>query len=201
MTKLNELLRLDLQFFAEDGGDGSEGQSQGGADDGAEKKSEKIEFTAEQQAHIDALVKDRLRRAKEKEDKAVADAKAEAERKELEKANEFKTLYEQERATREQSEARIAEIEAKALAAELHAKKQSLVLAEGYSADNLTDILEFINGNDEEEIKASIERFKKVSPPKPLPVDPSVSGGSRQTPTQKDGSDYGRELFKKVIKK
>lgn len=160
-------------------------------DNQTDENAEQPKFT---QAELERIVGERLAREKAKAEKAVADAKAEAERKKLEESNEYKALY-------EQSQARIAEIEAQAKAAELHAKKQSLVLAEGYSADNLTDILEFINGNDEEEIKASIERFKKVSPPKPLPVDPSVSGGSRQTPTQKDGSDYGRELFKKVIKK
>ncbi|MCG7345317.1 DUF4355 domain-containing protein [Sporosarcina sp. ACRSL] len=169
-TKETDLLRLNLQFFAE------------------EPPAEPPAPTYTQ-ADIDRIVGERLAREKAKADKAVEEAKAEAERKRLEEESEFKTLY-------EQSQARIAEIEAQAKAAELAAKKQSLLLEAGYSADKLADVLPFIMGADEDEVKASVERFKAVAPPTPAYVDPATGGGGRQQPEQKDPKDLGRELFK-----
>lgn len=180
-TNINDLLRLNLQYFSEEPP----------AEPPTPVDPPAPTYT---QADIDRIVGERLAREKQKAEKAVEEAKAEAERKRLEESNEFKALY-------EQSQARIAEIEAQAKAAELLAKKQSLLLEAGYPADKLADVLGFITGDDEETVKASVERFKSVAPPTPAYVDPAAGGGGRQQPEQKDASDYGRELFKKVIKK
>lgn len=164
----------------------------------AEVTETKTETTEEQpkytQADIDRIVGERLAREKAKAEKAIADAKAEAERKKLEEANEFKALYEAEKAAREQ--------EAQERQAErLETQKKSLLLEAGYSADALADLLELVTGDSDETVKASVERLVRIAPPK-NPADPAVSGGGqRQQATQKDATDYGRELFKKVIKK
>ena len=146
------------------------------------------------QADIDRIVGERLAREKSKAEKAIADAKAEAERKKLEEANEYKALYEAEKAAREQ--------EAQERQAErLETQKKSLLLEAGYSTDALADLLELVTGDSDETVKASVERLVRIAPPK-NPADPAVSGGGqRQQATQKDATDYGRELFKKVIKK
>jgi beta-glucosidase-like glycosyl hydrolase len=119
---------------------------------------------------------------------------SEAETKRLEEENRFKELY-------EQSQARIAEIEAQAKAAELLAKKQSLLLEAGYPADKLADVLGFIAGDDEETVKASVERFKSVAPPTPAYVDPAAGGGGRQQPEQKDGTEISKTVYDRIKNK
>lgn len=154
-------------------------------------ESEQPKFT---QADLDRLVGERLAREKAKTEKAVAEAKADAERKQLEEQNDFKALY-------EQSQARVAEIEAQAKATELNAKKNALLLDAGYSTDKLPDLLEFITGEDEEAVKASVEKLVRVAPPKAAPIDPAVSGGNRQQATQETLKDKGRKRFDELRSK
>jgi len=178
-TKETELLRLNLQFFSEEPP----------ADPPA---TATISMT---QAEFDRAIGERLAREKAKTEKAVEEARAEAERKRLEDEAKFKELYEAEKAAREQ-------VEAKARAAEMLAKKQALLLEAGYSADKLADIFGFITGDDEESVKASVERFKAVAPPTPAYVDPTTGGGGRQQPGQKDDSyEKARERARKLLKR
>src|SRR5690606_23716829 len=86
------------------------------------------------QADIDRIVGERLAREKAKTDKAIAEAQAEAERKKLEEASEFKALYEAEKAAREQ-------IEESARKSALETKKQTLLIGAGYDVEKLPDIL------------------------------------------------------------
>lgn len=180
-TNTNDLLRLNLQYFSEEPP----------AEPPTPADPPTPTYT---QADIDRIVGERLAREKQKAEKAVEEAKAEAERKRLEESNEFKALY-------EQSQARIAEIEAQAKAAELLAKKQSLLLEAGYPADKLADVLGFITGDDEETVKASVERFKSVAPPTPAYVDPAAGGGGRQQPEQKDGTELGKAMYERIKNK
>lgn len=181
-TKQTDLLRLNLQYFSDEPP----------AEPPTPVDPPTPTYT---QADIDRIVGERLAREKQKADKAIEEAKAEAERKRLEEENRFKELY-------EQSQATIAEIESRVQAERLATKKQSLLIEAGYPADKLADLLDFVTGDDEEGVKASVEKLVRVAPPKAPPVDPAVSsGGNRQQATQKDAGDYGRELFKKVIKK
>lgn len=143
------------------------------------------------QADIDRIVGERLAREKAKADKAIAEAKAEAERKKLEEEAEFKTLY-------EQSQARIAEIEAQAKVSELATKKQALLIEAGYPADKLADVMPFITGDDDDEVTASVERFKAVAPPTPAYVDPATGGGARKQPEQKDGTELGKAMYERI---
>lgn len=180
-TKL--LLPLNLQFFAE--GDPIDTPTD------PQPPADEPKFT---QADLERLIGERLAREKAKTQKQIDDAKAEAERIKLEEANEYKALYEAEKA-------RVAEIEAQAQAERLATKKQSLLLEAGYPADKLADLLDFVTGEDEEAVKASVEKLARVAPPKAPPIDPAVSGGGRQQATQKDPKDFGRDLFKSITKK
>lgn len=159
-----------------------------------ETEVDEVEQPKFTQADLERIVGERLAREKAKTQKQIDDAKAEAERAKLEEANEFKTLYEAEKAAREQERAQ-------ANAERLNAKKHSLLLEAGYPADKLTDLLDFVLGDDEEAVKASVEKLVRVAPPKAAPIDPAVSGGNRQQATQKDPKDYGRDLFQRVTKK
>ena len=68
-------------------------------------------FTAEQQAHIDRLVSDRLKREREKQQAAVDKAKADAEAAQAAERGEYQRLYESEKAARADYEARLRQIE------------------------------------------------------------------------------------------
>lgn len=146
------------------------------------------------QADLERIVGERLAREKAKTQKQIDDAKAEAERIKLEEANEYKALYEAEKA-------RVAEIEAQAHAERLSAKKQSLLLEAGYPADKLADLLDFVTGDDEEAVKASVEKLTRVAPPKAPPIDPAVSGGNRQAPKQDDGTELGKAMYERIKNK
>lgn len=183
------LLPLNLQFFAEEVTPPVEPEVP------EEKQTEEKTYT---QADIDRIVGERLAREKAKSQKQIEDAKAEAERKKLEEANEFKALYEAEKE-------RVAKIEAEVAAERLSAKKQRLLIEAGYASDKLPDLYELVTGKDEEEVKASIERLVRVAPPKAAPVDPSVSGGGRtnsQALNQVDASyEAAREKARKLLKR
>ncbi|MEK3887263.1 capsid assembly scaffolding protein Gp46 family protein [Bacillus sp. FSL K6-3431] len=180
-TNKPKWLRLNLQHFA-DGGDDNPTTDEPVKDETPTEP--KIEFT---QAELDALVQDRLARDRKKRED-------EAERKRLEDESEYKTLY-------EQAQQKIAEIETQAQADALKAKKQALLIEAGYTAEKLTDALEFITGEDEESMKTSVERFIKLAPPTPTYVDPSAGNGTKDTPETKDATEYGHELFARIKNK
>ena len=160
------------------------------------KETEVSEFEQPKftQADLERIVGERLAREKAKTQKQIDDAKQEAERLKLVEANEYKSLY-------EQSQARVAEIEASAQAERLNAKKQSLLLEAGYPADKLADLLDFVTGDDEEAVKASVEKLARVAPPKAAPIDPAVSGGNRQTPKQDDGTEASKAMYDRIKNK
>lgn len=147
------------------------------------------------QEDIDRIVGERLAREKQKTEKAVAEAKAESERKKLEESNEFKTLY-------ESVQAELAQERQQAQAERLNAKKQSLLLEAGYPADKIADLLDFVTGDDEEAVKASVEKLIRVAPPKAAPIDPQGGRGQRQAPPQSDGGyEAAREKARKLLKR
>ena len=165
----------------------SEEQSQTGAQQSDNQSEQKIPYERFKQKVAEAnALKEKLAEFERQQ--------SEAETKRLEEANEFKALY-------EQSQARIAEIEAQAKATELNAKKQSLLLEAGYTADKLADLLDFVTGDDEEGVKASVEKLVRVAPPKALPVDPAVNGGNRQQPDQQDGTELGKAMYERIKNK
>lgn len=179
------LLPLNLQFFSEEPP----------AEPTPPNEPQEPEAPKYTQADIDRIVGERLAREKTKSDKAVADAKAEAERKKLEESNEFKALYEAEKQAREQ-------VERERHAERLLTTKQSLLLNEGYASDKIADLMDFVTGDDEESAKASVEKLVRVAPPKAAPVDPAQGGHLRQSPQQNDGGyEAAREKARKLLKR
>lgn len=68
-------------------------------------------FTTEQQAHIDRLIADRLKRERDKAQTAIDKAKADAEAKALADQGEYKALYEKAQADAVATAARLAQVE------------------------------------------------------------------------------------------
>ena len=68
-------------------------------------------FTAEQQAHIDRLVSERLERERKKQQAAIDKAKADAEAAQAAERGEFQKLYEAEKQARSEAEARLRQAE------------------------------------------------------------------------------------------
>jgi hypothetical protein len=177
-------LPLDLQLFAEEGG-GEGGQ------EGAEQKPAKVELTPEQQAAVDALIKDRLARQQKKFDDEKAAAQAEAERKEREKNEEYKTLY-------ESAQAELERARTEATAAALNATKTQLLVEAGYSAEQLARVSKYVIGDDEDAIKASIAEVTADMPPKASGVDPNLNNGHRQTPKPQDPMAQAKERIERL---
>lgn len=70
-----------------------------------------VTFTAEQQAHVDRLISDRLKRERERQDAAINKAKADAEAEQALKQGEFQKLYETEKAERARLDGQLRQME------------------------------------------------------------------------------------------
>lgn len=68
-------------------------------------------FTTEQQAHIDRLIADRLKREREKQQAAVDKARSDAEAKALEQQGAYKALYEKAQAEAQTAAQKLAQME------------------------------------------------------------------------------------------
>lgn len=153
---------LNLQLFAE--GDPEI--------DPQEPAPKKVEFTPEQQAAVDALIKTRLDRERKKFDDEKTAAQAEAERKEREKNEEYKALY-------ESAQAELDRARTDAKVAELNAKKTQLLVEAGYSAEQIARVSKYVIGDDEDAIKASVAEVVADMPPKAAGIDPNLNNGGR----------------------
>jgi len=120
------LLPLNLQYFSE--------EPPAEPNEPQEPNEPVITMT---QAEFDRKIGERLAREKAKADKAIQDAKDEAERQKLAEEGKFKALYEAEKQAREK-------VEQERAAERLLSTKKSLLLDAGYSADKLDDLLDFI---------------------------------------------------------
>lgn len=132
-------LRLNIQFFADEGGEDAGVDDKGGKgddkkDDEGEKKE--VDFTPEQQAKIDSLIAKTVARERANRDKDIEAAKTEAEK--LAKMNaEQKADYE-----RQQQELKLLEREAVITRRELRATALE-TLAEKGLPKQLAEILVF----------------------------------------------------------
>lgn len=177
-------LPLNLQLFGED----PEPNPQ---DPPPADPPKKAEFTPEQQAVIDALLKDRLARQQKKFEDEKAAAQAEAERKEREKNEEYKALY-------ESAQAELDRTRAEAKAAELSATKTRLLVEAGYAADQLARVGKYVTGEDEDAIKASIAEVIADMPPKASGVDPNPGNGRKPDPKPGDLTDVGKSQYERL---
>ncbi|MEK5038981.1 DUF4355 domain-containing protein [Sporosarcina sp. FSL K6-3457] len=148
-------LRLNIQFFADDGAEGADDKDKDDKGDDKkddEEKKDEAEFTKEQQAKIDALIAKTVARERANRDKAIEDARTEAEK--LAKMNaDQKAEYEQ-----QQRESKILEREADITRRELRATALE-TLAEKGLPKTLAEILVF---TDAASTNASLDAVEKA---------------------------------------
>jgi hypothetical protein len=184
--------RMFMQpLFSADGtgggaGDNGAGDNGGQGDNGTTPQGAEKTFT---QAEVDALIKDRLAREKRKAEEKADEARKEAERKALEEQGKYKEMYEQLQ----------KDLEAEKQNA-LKAKKQALLIAEGYTKEQAERYVKFIDGETDEELATALEVLKADIPPKQATyVDPATQGnGKKQEHKQEQPFDYGKSVFARL---
>lgn len=195
---LTKLLALNLQYFAEQGEeehgepDGTpEEQGGGTTPPEADNSEETTPPTDDKRIPYD--------RFKEKVDEANAlkaklaefeRQKTDAETQQLKDQEKYKELYEQAQET-------IATKEADAL----KYRKEAALVKAGYTDEQATRYLRYLEGDTDEEVSASIEVLKADIPPKQSQyVDPSAGSGGG-LPPKPDATNYGRDLLNKALGK
>jgi len=201
--KFKSFLPLELQYFADDGGQGDEPpkgdnpddqnkdpdsnkQGDGDPDDGKQKK---VEFSEDQQAQVNKLVAEAKRKAREAIQKELDDEKR---RKELEDKGEYEKLVaekdaEIERLKNERKQEKIDNVKADALR------------AANYSEDQIGKVIALVEGEEADDIKKSVDELLDIVPPKNAPNDPKSPGNHRrQEPPKDSDEDYGRSVFERV---
>lgn len=189
MIKETKWLPLNIQFFAEEGADDTPDDPPAEAQADAET-TETAATPTYTQADIDRIVGERLAREKQKAEKAVEQAKAEAERKKLEEAQEYRALY-------EKTQAELEQVRTAAKQAELDALKRQLLSEAGFKSEEIAESIDFITGDDEETVKDAVERFKRVAGPRF--VDPATTGtGTRRQPESKSADDVAADMYARI---
>lgn len=191
------LLRLNLQHFAEEHDESPEGGSntEGTPAEGEETPNQTEETPTDDkvftQAQVDAIISDRLARERKRSEDAKAEAEAEAERQRLAEAKQYKELAQ---SYKEDLEALKGDA--------LKAKKESALIKAGYTDEQVARYERYLDGETDEDIAASIEILKADIPPKKKTyVDPSVNNGESGKPSNPDATSYGKELFARAFGK
>lgn len=195
MTKINELpLRLNIQFFAEEGDDNPSETNDAASDEvetkvDAEQSGKKDEAEKAYSADdVNRIVQERLARERKK-----AEEKAEAER--LEEQGEYKDLLEKERAKVRELE------EAKALA-ERKQSIQSKLAAKGLSGEEVTKYAKYVEKlvDSDEEIDGAVNEVYGdfVAVKQASYQDPSAGFGDSEQPEQKSAEEIGREAVRNL---
>lgn len=187
MVKETKWLPLNIQFFAEEPTPETPDDPPAESESPQEPEAGTPTYT---QADIDRIVGERLAREKQKAEKAVEQAKAEAERKKLEEAQEYKALY-------EKTQAELEQVRTAAKQAELDALKRQLLSEAGFKSEEIAESIGFITGDDEETVKDAVERFKRVAGPRF--VDPAATGtGTRRQPESKSADDVAADMYARI---
>lgn len=153
--------KMNLQLFAE-GGEGGEGEGEGAeGKEGEGKAGEEGKEKTFTQAQVDEMVKARLAREKEAQEKALEEAKAEAAK--LAKMNEQqKQQYELEKQQKANEELQKEIDELKKAQVRIELGKTATNLLREKDIDATEDILDFVVGADAESTKTNIDRFVKI---------------------------------------
>lgn len=188
----NKLLRLNIQHFAEEEGegDGENTDNNTNTDDNSSDGTENTDDTGvDNRIPYDRFKQkvDEVNALKSKLDQIEKEQEA-AKRKELEDQNKYKELYEQALETIEESKKAIVQ-----------QTKESLLTKAGYNDDQVTRLSKLVEGDSEEEMNTSIDEIKKLFPVEQDYADPSVNNGSGTTPTPVEGEEVGRNMFDKLL--
>jgi hypothetical protein len=141
------------------------------------------------QDDIDRIVKERLEREKRKRDEALDKQKEEAERKRLEEEQKYKELYE-----KLQGDLETQRKEA------VKTKKESLLAQAGYSEEQASTLVKLVEGENDDELKASLESVKALFPPTKEKNygDPNPGNGGKATPKKRDLEDKGKSVYQRL---
>lgn len=152
------------------------------------KKTDSKSETDNQRIPYDRF-KDKVDEVNELKDKLakIERAKEAEETKELEEQNKYKELYEKTLETLEQTKEDA-----------LNRTKQSKLTNAGYTEAQVSKLTHLVEGETDEEIKASIEALKETFPTGTGYVDPSVDNSHRDKPAKKDKTDLGRSLYERI---
>lgn len=181
-----ELLRLDLQTFANKTDDIDENNS-----------TDASQNTEEPTKKVDNRIP--YERFKEKVDEAnalkeklaeIEKAQEDAKRKELEEQNEYKQLYEQ---ALEQAE--------QARQESLSIKKSALLTQAGYGAEQTKLLAKLVEGETDEELADSIKLLKATIPVKDEYGDPSAFNGEKKKPDTVGADEIGAKMFERIKNK
>lgn len=195
MKKLNELpLRLNIQFFAEEG-DGEPNVDSDAPTNETETKVDEEQPGKQSEAEkaysaddVNRIVQERLARERKK-----AEEKAEAER--LEEQGEYKDLLEKERAKVRELE------EAKALA-ERKQSIQSKLAAKGLSGEEVAKYAKYVEKlvDSDEEIDGAVNEVYGdfVAVKQAEYQDPSAGFGDSKQPEAKGKDEIGRSLYQSI---
>lgn len=157
-------------------------------DGSPENKSNKIEFTPEQQEEINRIIAERLARERKKQEAEKKRLEEEAERKRLKEQGEYKELAEK---YQQELESLKSEL--------LTAKKVSLLKDAGYTDEQAELFKDLLQGESDEELITSLETLKKANPPvKSTYVDPSLGNGGRNEPEKLTGDEIGRSAYQRL---
>lgn len=190
MTK-QDLLKLNLQHFADDGEGDGEGeevtpdekkQTESEPDGDGTNKQEERTFT---QAELDEILSKRLAREKKK-------AEEEAEEKRLKEQNEFKSLYEKSQEKIKEYERKEAErVRLETIVSKLKEHGFSDEQAQKHSSriNKLADDDESL----EDEIKDYVSDFKSANT-----IEPSAGFGKKGEHKYEEDEEYGKNTLERV---
>ncbi|MDA2638219.1 hypothetical protein ABEY48_20655 [Bacillus mycoides] len=139
---------------------------------------------------VQRMISDALARAKREADEKAEKERQEAERKKLEEQEKYKELY-------ETLEKQLADEKVKAL----DAKKETLLVGAGYSAEQVVLLKGLLNGETDEELNQSLETVKVTLLPKGNGADPNPGNHQRQTPSPTDPAEKGKSAFQRLKEK
>lgn len=196
--EMTKLLRMNLQHFAEQQPEQPEESTETNTEgDPAEtpevdqpENTEQGEDKTFTQADIDKIVTERLARERKKHEESKQAAEAEAERKRLEEAEEYKQLA-------ETYKSELETIKGDALVA----RKDAALSKAGYTDEQIELLRNTVNGETNEEILEAVKALQNVIAPKPTYVDPNTNNGGRQKPAQVDGREVGISAFERIKNK
>lgn len=204
MEELKNLLKLNLQYFAEgEGESGVEGIANNDEDNNPDdtpddksgdkggdepdtgdnpdnKRGEEPKFT---QTDIDRIVQERLDRERRKQER---EREKENQRKK-EEDGEFKELYEE---TKGQLEAIREEA--------LNVKKESLLAKAGYDDEQVQRYKKYLDGESDEDLQTALDDLKADIPPKRQYADPSAGNDQKKVPKKQNLEDKGKSAYQRL---
>src|SRR5690625_1012800 len=184
-----ELLRLNLQHFAEQDED-TTNIDEATSTDGSLNTEEQKEVDNQRIPYDRFKAKvDEANALKEKLAK-IERQQEEAKRKELEETEQYKELYEQALKQAEQ-----AKQEA------LATKKSAMLAKAGYDDEQTKLLTKLVEGDTDEEISESIKLLQATCPVQDNFGDPNAFNGAKAKPKTVDAEELGRSAVSRVLHK